>query len=90
MRLVIKTFIFHLSCILIFTMVYLSNKNLFQKNDKVNNLEFIDFLSLSTTIQTSVGHSNIYPTENKLKIITIIQQLFMLSANIFTIYIFSL
>jgi hypothetical protein len=54
------------------------------------HLEFIDFLFLSTTIQAGVGYSEIYPMDDTAKLFMIIQQLLMISTNIFTIYIFTI
>jgi hypothetical protein len=88
MKLVLKTFLFHAMCILFFSIVYRTEKKSF---DNLNeNSNFIDFLSLSTTIQAGVGYSKIYPNNDWVKTLMIIQQLLMISTNIFTIYIFTL
>ena len=89
MRVVIKTFFFHIICILFFTIIYYSKKDLFSLN-KHGHLDFIDFLFLSTTIQAGVGYSEIYPMHDSAKLFMIIQQLLMISTNIFTIYIFTI
>jgi hypothetical protein len=89
MRVVIKTFFFHIICILFFTIIYYSKKDLFSLNNN-NHLEFIDFLFLSTTIQAGVGYSEIYPMYDTAKIFMIIQQLLLISTHIFTIYIFTI
>jgi len=88
MKLVLKTFLFHAMCILFFSIVYRTEKKSF---DNLNeNSNFIDFLSLSTTIQAGVWYSKIYPNNDWVKTLMIIQQLLMISTNIFTIYIFTL
>lgn len=89
MRVVIKTFVFHIMCILFFTIIYYSKKDLFSLNNN-KHLEFIDFLFLSTTIQAGVGYSEIYPMYDTAKIFMIIQQLLLISTHIFTIYIFTI
>jgi hypothetical protein len=89
MRLVIKTFFFHIMCILFFTILYYSKRHLFAIN-KTRHLDFIDFLFLSTTIQAGVGYSEIYPMYDTAKIFMIIQQLLLISTHIFTIYIFTI
>ena len=88
MKRVFKTFIFHIMCILFFTTIYDANRELFKDNNQ-KELHFMDFLSLSTTIQSGVGYSNIYPTTYGIKLLTILQQLIMISTNIFTIYLFT-
>jgi hypothetical protein len=89
MKLVIRTVLFHIICILIFSIIYsnLSEEfHLFNKNRK----DFIDFLQLSTTIQAGVGMTNLYPLSDYSKIIVIIQQLLMLFTHVITLYIFTL
>lgn len=91
MQRVVKTFIFHIMCILFFTTIYDANRSFFKDNNTNNKaLDLVDFLTLSTTIQAGVGYSNIYPLTYKMKFIMLLQQLLMISTNIFTIYIFTM
>jgi hypothetical protein len=55
--------------------------------DATNNT-FLDFVLLSTTIQSGVGLSNTYPLNSIGKIIVIFQQLIMMSANLIALYFF--
>ncbi len=48
------------------------------------------YFFLSTTIQASVGMSDIYPITNIGKIFMILQQLIMIMTHVFTIYVFNL
>ena len=57
---------------------------------KEENLEIIDYLLLSTTIQAGVGVSDMYPISFYGKITMIIQQLIMICTHLFTIYIFNI
>lgn len=89
MKLVLKTFFFHMICILFFCIVYNSEKTSF-KNEINDDIKFIDFLYLSTTIQSTVGYTKLYPMTDWVKTLMILQQFLMISTNIFTIYIFSI
>ena len=57
--------------------------------EKYDNLEIIDYLLLSTTIQSGVGISDLYPTTFYGKLTMIIQQLVLIMTHVFTIYIFT-
>ena len=64
MKIVIRTMIFHVICIMLFAYIYLFLSDHFQNGDgnqNKNYRSFIDFLLLSTTIQAGVGISNLYP-----------------------------
>jgi heme A synthase len=89
MKIVFRTFLFHILCIIIFAFLYSSIKESYiDKNKKKDT--FLDFLLLSTTIQAGVGITNIYPINFYGKIVMILQQLIMLMTHIFTLYIFTL
>ena len=89
MKLVIRTVFFHFLCIIIFGLIYwnYSNEFIVKKNQQI---ELIDFLFVSTTIQAGVGLSDIAPGSDILKIIMILQQFIMISTNVFLLYIFTL
>jgi len=94
MKLVIRTVVFHIFCILIFTYLYLYLADHFQtgKNETKNPkyTSFIDFLLLSTTIQAGVGISDLLPVTYYGKLTVIIQQIIMLFTHIITLYMFTL
>jgi hypothetical protein len=90
MKLVIKAFIFHMSCIIIFSIVYFNLDEGFHLKEKHDKRGTIDYLLLSTTIQAGVGISDLYPLSYYSKIAVIIQQMLMLFAHIITLYIFTL
>ena len=89
MKIVIRTVVFHIFCIIFFAFLYanLSGQLHIQDNDK---LRFIDFLLLSTTIQAGVGISQLYPLSYYSKIVVIVQQMLMLFTHVITLYIFTL
>lgn len=90
MKLVIRTFVFHILCIIVFAMIYLSLSEDFHVTEEDDRKTFIDFILLSTTIQSGVGISDIYPLSYYSKVTVIIQQMLMLFTHVITIYIFTL
>jgi hypothetical protein len=89
MKIVIRTVFFHFSCIIIFGILYFYLKEDFAEKEEAN-LEIIDYVLLSTTIQAGVGVSDLYPTTFYGKLTMIIQQLIMICTHVFTIYIFNI
>jgi hypothetical protein len=89
MKIVIRTVIFHFLCIIVFGVLYFYLKDDFETKEEAE-LEIIDYILLSTTIQAGVGISDIYPISFNGKIIMIIQELLMICTHIFTIYIFTI
>jgi len=90
MKLVIRTFFFHILCILIFALLYSTLAEDFHINEE-DRKGFLDFLLLSTTIQCGgVGVSDLYPLSYYSKIVIIIQQMLMLFTHVITLYIFTL
>ncbi len=90
MRLAVKTIVFHFLCIFIFTLLYFNFKDNFNRLQKPDDFTMLDSLFLSTTIQSGVGLSDIYPISFYGKLIMIVQQLFMIMTHVFTLYIFNL
>ena len=93
MKLVIRTGLFHLLCIIVFAFIYFYFSEKFQSDNKEKNVKykgFSDFLLLSTTIQAGVGISDLYPISFYTKIFLIIQQLILLFTHLITLYIFTL
>ena len=98
MKRVIQTLLIHLCCILLFAYLYYYSATHFN-NNKQNILKpytsestlesMVDFLRFSTTIQSSVGMTDISPISVYGKILTIIQQFMMMSINVIALYIFS-
>jgi len=89
MKIVIRTVFFHFLCVAGFGMIYFYLKDDFSEKQD-DNLEIIDYLLLSTTIQAGVGVSDLYPTSFYGKLTMIIQQLLMLCTHIFTLYILTI
>jgi len=90
MKLVIRTFIFHIFCIIVFAIIYSNFSEGFHLTEQDDKKSFVDFILLSTTIQAGVGISDLYPLSYYSKITVIIQQMVMLLTNVITLYIFTL
>ena len=90
MKLVIRTVLFHFLCIIVFGIIYYNIQSQFQGTIKYERKSIVDYIFLSTTIQASVGMSDIYPITNIGKIVMILQQLIMIMTHVFTIYVFNL
>jgi len=100
MKIVFRTVVFHIVCILIFAFLYFTyaddfkwahdNSYIEKNNSMKKKHNFLDFLLFSTTIQAGVGISEFFPSSSFTKIILVIQQLIMISTHVFTIYFFTL
>ncbi len=90
MKLVIRTIVFHIFCIISFAYIYLYLSEHFQSDISKKYSTYLDFFLLSTTIQAGVGISDLFPITDLGKITVIIQQFLMLSTHIITLYIFTL
>lgn len=90
MKLVLRTLLFHLICIITFGIIYWMLARDFTFISNKTNPKLIDCLFLSTTIQAGVGLSDLNPDTVLTKLILMIQQFIMISTNIFLLYIFTL
>jgi hypothetical protein len=89
MKIVVRTVFFHILCIIIFSGLYYYFRDDFKTQVK-EEFTVLDYIFLSTTIQASVGLTDIYPIGFYGKLIMIIQQLVMIMTHVFTIYIFTI
>lgn len=95
MRIVIKTVFFQLSCIALFSLVYLFLSDHFIRDEKFTlnkskTPEILDCLFLATTIQSGVGYTDLYPITDIAKIVLILQQFIMICSNVLLLYLFTL
>jgi hypothetical protein len=81
--------VFHIFCIIVFAFIYSRFSEQFHVMDE-DKKSLIDFFLLSTTIQSGVGISDLYPLSYYTKIVVIIQQMLMLLTHVITFYIFTL
>lgn len=87
MKIVFATIFFNFLCIIFFGMIYIYLKNEFINNANKNDIQLIDIIMFSTTIQSGVGLSNLLPNSFNLKLVTIIQQLTMICSYVIILYI---
>lgn len=92
MKAVFHTLIFQLVCIICFGFIYWYCKDDFIYNlgqDKHVKTDFIDYFFMSTTVQSGVGYSYLYPVEDRGKLILMAQQFLMISSNVLILFLFS-
>lgn len=88
MKYVIRSLLFHFTCILFFGYIYTLIKSEFTLADK-ESLGALDCFFLSTTIQSGVGYSLVTPITEFSKLVIILQIFFMMSANVCILYFFT-
>ena len=93
MKIVLRTLVFHIICILFFAFLY-SNLSIHFDHDKTRrsiiNISMVDYLTLSVTIQAGIGFSDLYPVSHLGKLILMIHQFVVISTHVFTLYIFTI
>jgi hypothetical protein len=89
MKLVVRSLVFHILCILVFSLIYESDIATFEHDHKENET-YLDYLLMSTSLQCGAGFINFYPQDNISKLLSILQLFMMISAHIITIYFFTL
>ncbi|NDA89868.1 MAG: hypothetical protein EBY20_03020 [Alphaproteobacteria bacterium] len=93
MKQVLQTFLFQLTCIIIFGTLYWIFKDDFSlnlSNEKKNDLRVLDCFFTSVTVQAGVGYSILNPDTNRAVLLLMIQQLLMVFSNILMLYLFSI
>ena len=88
MKFVIRTLVFHILCIFVFAFLYYYFRDDYVHDKK--EITFTDSMLLSTTIQATVGISNIYPETFYGKLIMIIQQLILIMTHVIKLYVFTI
>ena len=97
MTIVFRTVLFHITCILMFALLYSNfSDSAYEQlgsedsNQKTKKRTFLDYLLFSTSIQASIGIAEFFPHTTITKLILITQQLVVISTHVFTIYILTL
>jgi hypothetical protein len=88
MKIAIRTVLFHILCIFVFAFLYYYFRDDFKTQVK-EQFTILDYIFLSTTIQSGVGLTDVYPIDFYGKLVMIIQQLVLIMTHVFTIYIFT-
>jgi hypothetical protein len=89
---ILKTFIFQLFCILLFSVLYWLDSDGFQSefaDKRKYPITYLDHLFTAVTVQASVGFTELYPITTRTKILVMMQQFIMISSNILILYLFS-
>jgi len=86
---IISTFVFHLFFALLFSLIYYkigqTGFELTISNKRA--IGYMDYLSLSTSVQAGVGISNLTPKTELSSLVLTIQQFLLIAANVFIVYV---
>jgi hypothetical protein len=89
MDIVTKTFVFNIVCIIIFAIIYtLIPANNFLPLNKKDNLNIVDYLFYSLTIQSGVGLPDVTAFSDLAKELAMIQQLILISSAYILLHVF--
>jgi len=89
MKIVIRTVVLHIICILLFGIIYYGlTESFYYVNNKEKTI--LDFISLSVTIQSGVGLTHLEPITFYSKMAISIQQIILIFIHVITLYIFTL
>ena len=89
MKLVIRTVVFHIFCVFLFSYLYFINKKGYNDKDDPH-INYLDCLLLSTSIQAGVGLNVFDALTTTAKIVMLFQCVILLTTHVFTIYIFTI
>ena len=89
MKQLVRSVVYKIISIIVFTAIYwFYSNNFLNNNNKIPN--FIDCLFLSVTVESGVGYTDLNPITDFSKVILMIQQILMITSNIFLLYIFTI
>lgn len=88
MKILTVSLVFHILCIFLFGIIYISLNDKFMHHHTNEKSDFSEYLLLSTTIQSGIGYSNLYPVHETVRWIIMMQQIITITTNIVTIYFF--
>jgi hypothetical protein len=88
MKLIIRSFFFHVLCIIVFGIIYYLMNEMFLYSREDTTPTVYDYMLLSTALQTGVGFVELYPSNTISKLLIILQLLMMLATHIITLYYF--
>ena len=78
--------LYNITLMIIFFVVYLLLAGHFVTSDK-QKPEVVDILTLSVTLQTAVGYTNLIPVTNVGKLIVLVQQIFLIFGNLIILHL---
>ena len=79
-----------LSFILVFSLIYYSLLDHFTSSVKTHALDYLDCISLSTTIQAGIGLTNMLPQSDISILITTLQQIVVIISAIYIVFTFTM
>ena len=77
--------LYNLSLMVIFFVVYLLLAGHFATTDK-QKPDLVDILTLSVTLQTAVGYTNLIPITSVGKLIVLVQQILLIFGNVIILH----
>ena len=93
MKQVFRGAVFNILCIIVFGFIYWYYKDHFTKSQNTEHFTYgdpVDYFFLSTNIQSSVGYPSLTPITDFSKLLLMIQQVLMITSNIFLLYVLTL
>lgn len=93
MKLIYGSVILNISLVFLFALIYWIFRSEFSKDITGKKFvlgDLIDYFYMSVTIQAGVGYQGLSPITNIGKILLMIQQICMISSNIFVMYLIQL
>jgi hypothetical protein len=78
------------SLILLFSLIYYSLLDDFTSSVKIHALDYLDCLSLSTTIQAGIGLTNMQPQTDISILLTTLHQIVMILSSIYIVFAFTM
>ena len=89
MDIVTKTFVFNIVCIIVFAIIYtLIPENNFLPLNKKDNLNYIDYLFYSLTIQSGIGLPDVTAFTDLAKGLAMLQQFILISSAYILLNVF--
>lgn len=83
-------FLFNIIMIAIFTIIYYNLNNQFIPRKEENDVDLMDYFSLSTTLQSTVGLTDIIPNTNVAKLLVNLQQILSIGGFAVLLYYLNL
>ena len=92
MNILLKIILYQFGFLLFFSILYFNYKDHFIRDNSVvghHKITFIDCLLLSTTIQSAIGYTDLFPVTHLSKILLTIQQMVVICTYSLFLYLFT-
>ena len=87
MRILVNSLVFHMLCLIIFSLIYYSLPvGNFHIPNNNKELLLLDYFNLSTTIQAGVGITQIIPSTYLSQTLMSVQQILLITGNLTILY----